>query len=150
MSESRAVSTALNYVLTLSITAILVTGLLIAGTDFVEGRQENVIREELTVVGQQVAADLARVDRLVVAANSSGSSLEAETRQTFPERVAGSGYQARLDPSAERLVLTSTDPEVRVTVSVTSRTDLRVSTVDGGVVEVAYNGTSDALEVRDA
>ncbi|MBX0294693.1 DUF7266 family protein [Haloarcula nitratireducens] len=150
MSESRGVSTTLGYALTLSITAVLVTGLLIAGTDFVADRQENVIREELTVIGQQVASDLARVDRLVLAADSSGSALTATTRQTFPERVAGSGYQMTLDPVGEQLVLTSTDPEVRITVGVTNRTDLRESTVDGGVVGVAYNGTSDALEVRDA
>ncbi|WP_276272423.1 DUF7266 family protein [Haloarcula litorea] len=152
MSESRAVSTALNYALTLSITAVLVTGLLIAGTNFVEERQETVVREELTVIGQQVAADLARVDRLVVAADSSGSSLTATTRQTFPQRVAGSGYQLTLDPGGERLVLTATDPEVRVTVGVTNETTLRASSVDGGVVEVVYagSGASAGLEVRDA
>ncbi|GCF14598.1 hypothetical protein Harman_25330 [Haloarcula mannanilytica] len=152
MRETRAVSTPLGYALTLAITAILVTGLLVAGTGFVEQRQESVIREELSVIGQQVAADFARVDRLVVAADSSGTSLTATTRQTFPERVSGSSYRLSLDPSAERLVLTSAAPEVRVTVSVTNRTTLRESTVDGGTVAVTYNGThgSDALEVNDA
>ncbi|KAA9398149.1 hypothetical protein Har1130_05195 [Haloarcula sp. CBA1130] len=149
MRESRAVSTPLGYALTLAITAILVTGLLIAGTGFVEERQESVIREELSVIGQQVAADFARVDRLVVAADSSGASLTATTRQTFPERVSGSNYRLSLDPGTERLVLTSTEPEVRVTVSVTNRTSLQESTVDGGIVEVAYNGSSKALEVND-
>jgi hypothetical protein len=149
MRETRAVSTPLGYALTLAITAILVTGLLIAGTGFVEERQESVIREELSVIGQQVAADFARVDRMVMAADSRNESLTATTRQTFPERVSGSSYRLSLDPSSERLVLTSTAPEVRVTVSVTNRTTLRESTVDGGVIEVAYNGSSDALEVHD-
>ncbi|MEF8828178.1 MAG: hypothetical protein V5A49_04045 [Haloarcula sp.] len=149
MRDSRAVSTPLGYTLTLAITAVLVTGLVVAGTGFVEDRQENVIREELSVIGQQVAADFARVDRLVVAADSRNESLTATTRQTFPGRVSGSGYQLSLDPSAERLVLTSTDPEIRVTVGVTNRTNLQESTISGGTVKVAYNGTSDALEVQD-
>lgn len=148
MRDRRAVSTTLGYTLTLAITAILVSGLLIAGTDFVEERQESVIREELSVIGQQVAADFARIDRLVVA-DSNHTSLTATTGQTFPERVSGSSYQLSLDPSAEQLVLTSTNPEVRVTVGVTNRTDLQESTADGGTVNVTYNKTGDALEVRN-
>ncbi|MFC7028484.1 hypothetical protein ACFQH8_15745 [Halomicroarcula sp. GCM10025710] len=62
--DDRAVSTALGYVLTLSIASLLVTGLIIAGSGFVEDRREQVVREELTVIGQQIGADLARADRL--------------------------------------------------------------------------------------
>jgi hypothetical protein len=145
--DDRAVSTALGYVLTLSIASLLVTGLIIAGSGFVEDRREQVVREELTVIGQQIGADLARADRLVVAADSSGS-LTVQLNKTYPDRVTGSTYQMTLDQSNEQVVLASSNPEISVTVGVVTETSLQSSTADGGTIQVAYDGG--ALVIRDA
>ncbi|GGN96766.1 DUF7266 family protein [Haloarcula pellucida] len=133
--HNRAVSTTLSYTLTLSISALLITGLLVAGTDYVNDRREQVVREELTIIGHQVASDLSRADRLVRA----GQSPTVRMNQTFPDRVSGSSYDVAVE-NQETLVLTSTDPEVSVTVSLEVKTDLRSgSTADGGVVQIWYD-----------
>lgn len=148
MSSDRAVSTALNYTMTLAIASILVTGLLYTSTSFVDDRRGEVVRDELTVIGQQVASDLARADRLVTAADSDGAALTVTVSQTFPERVAGRTYRLHLDPSADRLVLESGQQDVRVTVGLTLQTDLGDSTADGGTVRIVYVD-SGSLEVRN-
>jgi len=146
MRRNRAVSTTLSYTLSLAIASILVSGLLIAGGNFVESRQEQVIRDELEVIGQQVASDIARVDRLVVAADDDPT---VNLDHTFPARVSGTGYRVSVDPAADELTLESTAPEVSVTVSLTTRTALGDSTAGGGVITVFYDESSDQLEVRD-
>ncbi|EMA16277.1 DUF7266 family protein [Haloarcula marismortui] len=146
MRRNRAVSTTLSYTLSLAIASILVSGLLIAGGNFVESRQEQVIRDELEVIGQQVASDIARVDRLVVAADDDPT---VNLDHTFPARVSGTGYRVSIDPAADELTLESTAPEVSVTVSLTTRTALWDSTAGGGVITVFYDESSDQLEVRD-
>lgn len=141
--RNRAVSTTLSYTLTLSIAALLITGLLVAGTDYVNDRREQVIRAELTIVGHQVASDLSRADRLVRA----GQSPTVRMNQTFPDRVSGSGYDITVE-NQETLMLRSVDPEVSVTVSLAVETSLVTgTTADGGVVQISYTGS--ALEVTD-
>lgn len=143
--NDRAVSSTLNYVLSLSIATLLVTGLLIAGGSFVEDRQEEVIRSELTVVGQQIASDINRADRLLTAG---GGSTTVAVNQSFPKRITGTGYDIQLEPGDDRLVLRSVDPEVEVEVHVATESPLVQSNADSGVV-VVRNTTSGGLEITD-
>lgn len=145
--NDRAVSSTLNYVLSLAIAALLVTGLLIASGSFVEDRQEQVVRSELRVIGQQVSADITRADRLVTASDDP-STATVSVDQQFPDRITGTTYRLTLvEREKPELVLSSTSPEVQVTVAVQNRTSVSESSVDGGTVVVEYDGS--ALEVRN-
>lgn len=150
MSNDRGVSTTISYVLTFAIAGILVTGLLIAGGEFVDDRREQVIRTELRVIGQQVASDLGRADRLVQAANDSDPST-VRLNQTFPRRVSGSSYQITIaTENPDTLVLESVDPALRVTVNFSVRTAIETdSTSDGGVIQVHYDTSGDQLVIGD-
>jgi|AntDeeMinimDraft_4_1070355.scaffolds.fasta_scaffold00567_4 sensor domain CHASE-containing protein len=142
----RAVSSTLNYVLSLGIMAVLVTGLLSAGGGFVEDRQEEVIRSELEVIGQQVASDVQRADRLVTAGDD---NREVTLAQSLPERISGTGYRISLETTPEtELVLISNDPEISVSVRVQTTTDLAPSNAGGGTVVVTYT-SSEKLEVTN-
>lgn len=148
MSDVRAVSTTLGYVLALAIATVLITGLIIAGGDYVETQREQVIRDELSVVGQQLAADLERADRLVRAADTD-SSVTVRFNKTFSNTVTGSSYEISLDPSQSVVVLTSSRPEVTVRVGVRTVTDLQDTSILGGPVQVSYDDGADRLEVRN-
>lgn len=142
----RAVSSTLNYVLSLGIMAILVTGLLSAGGGFVEDRQEEVVRSELEVIGQQVASDIQRADRLVTAGDGNE---QVTLTQSLPERISGTTYQMSLEPSGPKLVLKSTDPEISVSVRLQTTTTLGASSAGGGTVVVTYPSGSNQLEVAN-
>jgi hypothetical protein len=133
--SDRGVSTTLNYVLTLSIAALLVGGLLIAGSGFVTTQRDVVIQEEMRVIGHQVASNVEQADRLVDASDGSTTVL---VNQTFPDSVARSQYDVRLDADANQLILNSTSPEESVRVNVTTNTELVDSSADGGEISVEY------------
>lgn len=141
----RAVSTTVSYTLTLGITALLVVGLLAAGGNFIDNTQEQAVREELRVVGQQISSDISRADRLVVAADDSDPTVRLTME--FPAQVAGTQYRVRLDNSSDRILLETINSRTSVAVGVQTETDLANSTASGGTMRVVY--TNDALEVRD-
>lgn len=152
--NDRAVSSTLNYVLSLSIATLLVTGLLVAGGTFVEDRQKGVIRSELSVIGQQVASDINRADRLLTAGRG---DTRVVVNQSFPKRITGSGYDIHLntgdplDPGDDTLALVSQDPEVRVVIHVRTEQRLVESYADSGVVVVRNRtGTNDELVITNA
>jgi len=149
MREARAVSTTVSYTLTLAISALLVTGLIVAGGDYVDDRQEQVVRGELTVIGQQIVSDIAQADRL---AGARTGPTTIKLNQSFPERVTGTGYRITLDPNSgdPEVELQSVDPKIRVTVGLVNETSVKQSTTNGGRVQVYYDSSGDdKLEIRN-
>lgn len=148
MTSDRGVSKMIEYTLALAITASLVGGLLIAGGNFVDDRREQVVREELSVIGQHVASNVERADRLVQAGDTTTS---VELNQSFPDRVTGSTYSVELvEDSGGYLRLTATRPDVSVTVEVDNSTALGSSEANGGDVSVVYKPGDDELVIQDA
>lgn len=137
----RGVSVAVNYVLSLAITTLLISGLLFATGGVMDDRRESAARGELEVVGQRVSSGLETVDRL----HRVGAD-EATFQVTAPDRVAGEGYTIEVDATRRLLVLETTDPSVSVEVPFRNETDVAASTVTGGDVEIARSGGE--LEVR--
>lgn len=149
-TDTRAVSTALGYVLVLGITAILVSGLLVAAGGFVEDQRDRVVRSELEVVGQQVASGVSAADRLV-AAGDSDTRLNARLR--LPERVADRQYSVRIvaDGSGYEVLLRVENPDETVRVGFVASTPVATgTTVRGGVLFVSYDASAGQLELRRA
>jgi hypothetical protein len=152
--DDRAATSVLSYVLTLGITALLISGLLIAGGNVVDGQRERVVRTELRVVGQGLAADISTVDRL---ARSTDQPVEL-TRETL-SRVAGVGYSVEVDEVATpgatnngyryELRLSTDVPDVEVLVGFSTQTRVAETAFSGGDVRVAYDPGTDDLEVSD-
>lgn len=150
MTRDRGVSKTIEYVLTLAITASLIGGLLVAGGNFVDDRREEVVRQELEVIGQHIASNVEEADRLVQAGGG-GSSTTVEVNQTFPNRVTGSTYSVELvEDSGGSLRLNATRPDVSVTVEIDNSTALDSSQADGGKVSVVYDSGDDELVIKDA
>jgi len=148
-SRSRGVSTTLGYVLALGITAVLVTGLLVAGGSFLDDQRDRVVREELQVIGQQMVSGVEAADRLAVA-GSSDAAVAISIR--LPARVAESGYSVELVPDGggTAVQLTADNPDVTVTAGFVVRTAVDTGdSVRGGDV-VVYVTDADALAIRGA
>lgn len=158
--DDRAVSSALGYVLSLGITAILISGLLLAGGNFVEGERTRVTGTELDVVGQRLASHLTSADRAAMTVQPDGTLV---VEAGLPERVAGTGYTIEINETVVRasaqntyaLTLRTRNPDVAVSVSVRTTTPLLNATVDGGPLRIRYvdsddpDPDADSLEVSD-
>lgn len=139
--DQRAVSVTVNYVLGLGIVFVLVTGLFIAGSGFVENQRETSIRTELEVIGEQVASDISMADRL--AQTTSGSPRTVEVGRSLPGEVSGTGYSIAVAGGSDPyVVVESNDPEVSVTVQFTNSTDVELDTVAGGAIVVRHTASN--------
>jgi len=145
-SRKRGQSTALDYTLGLSIAAVVLIGVTIAGADFVSGEREQVVRTELGVVGEQLAAELVAADRLVEAGHETNRLV---VNATMPRTVAGTGYSVSVVTGSpdQQLRLRTTDPEVTVTVPFATDTPVETTAVDGGRLTIRYDASADRLEV---
>lgn len=148
IDDRRAASITLNYVLAIAISTLLVTGLLVAGGNFVDGEQDSVVRNELSVVGQRLAADVERLDRMVAAGDSVSA---ARINRSLPTAAVGERYDVELDTSAEpELVLTADGADVSVSVPISNRTAVANSSVRSGSVAVVYNSTTEMIKIDDS
>lgn len=145
LAGDRGQSTTLDYTLSLAVATLVLTALFAAAGDFVTTQREDVIRTELGVIGEHVASEVTAADRLV----ESGDTDELVANRTLPDRVTGSSYSIAVenDGGTARLITLSTgNPEVSVTVTFRTETDLAETTLQGGDVTVVYD--SDELEVQ--
>lgn len=143
----RAVSTTLNYALTLAISTLLVGGLLVAGSTFVDDQRKTVIDSELEVLGQRLADDIATADRLV---RASAGSPTVRISTSVPATVGGSTYTIDVltDDGNASLRLRTHELDRSVTVNVANETEIDPGSVSNDEIEIVYAGGT--LEVRDA
>lgn len=144
----RGTSTALGYVLTLAIATLLVAGLILAGGAFVQEHREQVIRQELRVVGEHLASNAEQVDRYAGAAETVE---RARVAQRMPATVTGSAYSVTLtDGSPPELHLNATRPRVSVVVEVTIEDADSVveSHANGGSIAVFCGGTPSSCDLE--
>lgn len=135
----RAVSVTVNYVMTITIATLLLSGLAVSAGGLIESQSESAIHSELEVLGQQLAADVESADRLATVAEGSNAEVRIETR--LPTRVAGTGYT--IDVAGDTIELRTASPEVSVSVRFTASEGTLVETerpVQGGNVRIEWNG----------
>lgn len=149
MTDERGVSTVVGFVLTLGITSLLIIGLLVGTTGFVDGQRQETIRDELQVLGQQAAADIAAADRL----ERTGSTSIRVERQ-LPSTVTGLAYQISVSSTSVQggyrtnITLQTTDPEIVVSIYVQTVNEVtEAGALNGGDVVIEYTGG--VLEVRN-
>jgi hypothetical protein len=149
-TDERGVTVPINYLLLVGIVALLSAGLLASTSTFVETQQERAIESELQVIGNRMASDIGGVDRLAGTVEVPGS-VEAEI--DLPMQVAGSAYRIGIESvggDRYRIILTSVEPDVSVSVPVRSRTVINAGGLDGGDLTVSYDSSSDELVVENA
>jgi hypothetical protein len=146
--RDRAVSTALNYVLVLAIVAVLVSGLFLGMSGFLEDRRSGAVRTELSVVGNRLATDLGTAERLAL----TGDARTVRVSVEIPARVSGTDYAvelSRIAPEQYRLVLRAPTTDVSTAVRLRSQVPIRPTTVAGGDLRIVYDSAMDRLEVVD-
>lgn len=127
----------LSYTLGLGISLILITGLLITGATFVNDQRKSAIQTELSVIGQQLAADISTADRL---AQSTSDNSTVRLERSMPSTVAGGIYEIELVSGSDpHLLLSTENPDVEVRVDLVTETDLKSNSINGGHLRIEEN-----------
>jgi len=154
--DDRGVSIAITHVLTLGITAALISGLLLGAGSLLDGQTERSERESLAVVGERVAGELASVDRL-----AEGDD-EVRLEVDHPSAVSGTGYEVELwancsDPDGiaeteliegDGPCLTLTGGNAATAVPVSNESAVERSDVSGGSFAIVYDGEEEEEVLR--
>lgn len=151
--RDRGQSVSINFTLSLIIVTLLMSGLFISMSGFLDSERERVTRSELDVLGNRIAADISTADRL---AQSTSGDAAVSVTTTIPPRVAGSRYQVEITSSQFKssdfynvsVNLQAPVVSVNRTVKTRTRSEVVTSTIDGGEYTVAFDGST--LEVTDA
>lgn len=150
MTDDRGVTMPINYLLVIGVMALLSTGLLMTTSSYVENQQDQTIRSELEVIGNTLAGELAKIDRL---AQRTGTTGEIEMEVKIPSQVAGSHYQIQIVAGGSDMYfieLSSANPEISVTISLKSRTTISEGSIDGDDLIVTFDTATGKLEVTNA
>lgn len=149
----RGVSIAITHVLTLGITAILISGLLISSATLLDAQQDRSAEQSLETIGERLAGELSSVERL-------GADGESDTtvRLTVehPSMVASQRYTVSLHDSCGEaplitedtgcLQLATNDGDVDVYVPLTADEIGGESEVSGGTITIIYDEDGLSLE----
>lgn len=148
MGDTRAVSPAVTQALTIGISTILITGLLLGGSSYVDNKREQTVRQGLQDVGSGVASDLVRLDQF----DPPGGPQDVSFTSDYPDRVGGEKYRIALvqRPDLTTIYVNSTASDLGTQVRFENVHGVCDSRVAGGAIAVAYNTSRDCLEVRTA
>lgn len=140
VSDERGVNTTLTHALTLSITAILIIGLITGTTSFFQSEREQVAREELRTIGNRLASEIMQVSRLDTPGG--GTTITSD----HPDFVAGLQYDAKIltGPECEAsdittrtcIALETGELDVEVEVPLQNKSGVTIDSVGGGKFEV--------------
>lgn len=144
--DDRGVSVAVTHVLTVGITAILISGLLLGSSSLLETQQERSAENALTTIGERLASDITSLDQ------QASSSATAAINTSHQRQVAGSQYSVTLlNSGCSTYPLIDSSPCVvleskgeDVTVAIPLSEDIAVddgATVTGGPIEIVYDGS---------
>ncbi|AGB15907.1 hypothetical protein Halru_1293 [Halovivax ruber XH-70] len=150
--DDRGVSIAVTHVLTVGITAILISGLLIAGSTLLETEQERSTESTLETIGERLAGEIAAVDQTT-------DGTDSITVTTSHQRsVGGSGYTVSLTDKCGQYPLIDTSPCLVLEASATEpvaiplalEDDIDTTTVDGGEIHVTRDESSGNITLEDS
>lgn len=149
-ADDRGTSTVLAYVLALGVTAILIGGLIVGGSGFVDTQRENIAETELQIAGQQLASNIESADRL-----TADDISELSISRSLRRNVATGSYQISIEERPEsnqsyELVLQTSAPSVTVSVRFRSETPVRTGTVNGGDVLITYDTAAEEVVISSA
>jgi PKD repeat protein len=147
--DDRATAPALTYVFAIGISAILVSGLLVSASGFVDDRRRETVREELEIVGERIGASIAAAD----AASDDGAAVER--RMEVPATVVDTRYYVSVVDCAVSdtcLELTAPDSALSapVTVPLANRSVVSVDRPRPGSITVVAAAGRDPAASADA
>lgn len=150
--RTRGQSIAINYTMSLIIVTMLISGLFISMSAYLENERENVTHAELEVLGNRIAADISTTDRL--AQTTEGDS-RAEIHTSIPASVAGSQYEVTITSNSPpgidyynvEIQLRARGTGEAKNVSTRISNEVTGSNLNGGDYVVVYDGTT--IEVTD-
>ena len=173
-TQERGVSTVVGYVLAISVTTVLLAGVILSTTQFIQFQQTETAKSQLDVVGEQIAFSAQKADTAALNRTARNATISASYNRSVPvpNRVAGKQYTVLYNDTKEELILETVDGRVERRVplrlgghrSPSGRTDIGVKELGdcthssdpaykrmpvSSELKVEYNNTKDCVVIKN-
>jgi hypothetical protein len=95
--DQRAISSALTHALTISLTAILISTLLVGAGQLLDRQENTAARAQFADIGNDVVSQISEFDRL----NRTGTNVTASVELNYPDRVVGKPYRLSITDDSD-------------------------------------------------
>lgn len=110
INDDSAVSITIGFILTFSITVIMLVTVLSSFYSLMDRAEQTVMRDEFEIHGSDIAVRIGTIDTMVGSADSSGSEMEKlQYEIRLPDKIAGKPYSVEFVNSTQDIVFTSED-----------------------------------------
>lgn len=150
--DDRAVSIAVGFILTFTITILTFTAIMNSSYLLMEQTEENVMREEFEIHGNNIALQLTEMDTMILIANSTGGSVEEmRSELLLPLKIANEYYDVEFSNSTSTIIFESkgrdqTRSEVPYNLESTNIESKTISSAAGDHY-LLYNSTANLIEI---
>jgi hypothetical protein len=152
-SDDRAVSVAVNHVLAIAITTIMITSLLYGAGNVLDDQSDRATQNQLRTIGDRLANQVTTAESV---AKRNGGSAVVQT--DHPRRIVGDNYRVELVPGGDCGLSTTGCLRLSMTDGGTERTtpvrvdEIQRSSVSGGPIAIVYdeNGASLVQSLSEA
>jgi len=140
----RAVSSTVEFVLTLAVATALMGGLIIGATNMTERQHGNAVESQMQIVGHQIAGGIESADR-VVATSRTISTFAVE--RDLPDRLVNARYTVEITTSAVLITTDAVDRSTRVAFD--TETPVSPTSVNGGDLAITKSASRLVIERAD-
>ncbi|WP_407355029.1 hypothetical protein [Methanolobus sp. WCC5] len=110
--DDDAVSISIGFILTFSITVLMLVTILSSFYTLMDQAEQKVMRDEFEIHGNDIAVRIATIDTMVGCADDSGSHIwEVRYELSLPQKIAGKPYSIKFDNSSADIVFVSEERE---------------------------------------
>ncbi|TQD28245.1 hypothetical protein [Methanolobus vulcani] len=114
--DESAVSISIGFILTFSITVLILVTILTSFYSMMDQAEQRVMRDEFEIHGSDLAVKITTIDTIAGAAMDSGATVgEISYEVSLPEKIAGKHYAIEIDNTTKEIIISSEErDETRV------------------------------------
>ncbi len=151
-NDENAVSLSIGFILTFSITVLVLVTILTSFYSLMNQAEQTVMRDEFEIHGSDLAVKITTIDTIAGTAINSGATVgEIRYDVSLPEKIAGKHYEIELSNTTNDIIISSEErDETRVKVPFSTDDATVLSTTlysSQGEFQIVYNPSTNTIEM---
>ncbi|MBN2109794.1 MAG: hypothetical protein JW705_01720 [Methanosarcinaceae archaeon] len=150
--DDNAVSLSIGFILTFSITILVLVTILSSFYTLMDQAEQKVMRDEFEIHGNDIAVKITTIDTIAGAAMRSGSDIgELRYELSLPDKIAGKQYLIEFSNTTNDIIFSSEErDETRVKIPYSTDGTTLLSTTlysSTGEYQIIYNPDANTIEI---
>ncbi|WP_406655728.1 hypothetical protein V7O62_08025 [Methanolobus sp. ZRKC2] len=151
--DENAVSLSIGFILTFSITVLVLVIILTSFYSLMNQAEQTVMRDEFEIHGNDIAVKITTIDTMAGTAIRSGSSVgEIRYEISLPDKIAGKEYSIEFSNATNEMIFSSEerdDTRVKIPFSTEDTTLLSTTLYSSkGEYRINYNPAANTIEIN--